>query len=433
MQKRGPKNLFQERASSAGFTLVELLVVIAIIGILIALLLPAVQAAREAGRRTQCGNNLHQIGLALLHYEQAQKCFPPAMITDPAADGKTLFQHGSDPGQTVLYRPNWVILSLGFMELAPLQEMFDPLVFDNRPVDPNGITGPTHSVHLGDPDSLTGANATAKATPIPAMLCPSDTDRNRIPFTGCPGCSEGGFNETDMGPWARGNYAVNGGSAGFAFVPTGFNQDRGVWDAKDPASRAWANTQLRGVMGPNSCTMPITGITDGTSTTFLAGEVRTGVNNQDRRGVWAIGGAGASTVCLYGWGGDDNGPNACDYEADAIWGGGQFGPYADVNDCMHPCTSCNSSRATFRSVHPNGLNAVMADASVHFIANSIETGGPGAGWPATRNRNVLAGYTPAVRPIYNPVADVGFTALPLWDKLILSADGLRVETEAFGL
>jgi prepilin-type N-terminal cleavage/methylation domain-containing protein len=82
-----------------GFTLVELLVVIAIIGVLVALLLPAVQAAREASRRTQCANQIRQVGLATLNYESAQKHFPSSVgpgpfgylaVTLPYFEGKNL-------------------------------------------------------------------------------------------------------------------------------------------------------------------------------------------------------------------------------------------------------------------------------------------------------------------------------------------------------
>src|SRR5512147_32399 len=81
------KPLPLHRNSRLGFTLVELLVVIAIIGSLVALLLPAVQFARESARRTQCSNNLHQQGIAILNFHDTQKYFPPAYECDPFATG----------------------------------------------------------------------------------------------------------------------------------------------------------------------------------------------------------------------------------------------------------------------------------------------------------------------------------------------------------
>src|SRR5690349_8211986 len=87
----------QCRVQRDAFTLVELLVVIAIIGILVALLLPAIQAAREAARRSQCTNNLRQLGIAALNYESAKKEFPYGRRSGTDSQGKTVTQWGHIP------------------------------------------------------------------------------------------------------------------------------------------------------------------------------------------------------------------------------------------------------------------------------------------------------------------------------------------------
>lgn len=103
-----------------GFTLIELLVVIAIIGVLVAILLPAVQQARAAARRTQCQNNLKQIGLALHQFHDANGAFPPARLV---LDGiRTLSENGTTSG---VDEPSWLIHILPHLEQSAVFSSWD--------------------------------------------------------------------------------------------------------------------------------------------------------------------------------------------------------------------------------------------------------------------------------------------------------------------
>ncbi len=131
-----------------GFTLVELLVVIAIIGVLVALLLPAVQAAREAARRTSCNNNLKNIGIALHDYHDTKKVFPPGWIIHKNASGKDISKH---PGW------GWTVQLLPFVEEESL--------FNSLRVNEQDL-----KQAIADP-----ATRKLTTTILPIYRCPSDT------------------------------------------------------------------------------------------------------------------------------------------------------------------------------------------------------------------------------------------------------------------
>ena len=149
-----------------GLTLVELLVVIAIIGILVALLLPAVQAAREAARRIQCQNHLKNLTLALVNYENAKKALPPANKA-PLVSGERISREETNPTLS------WIVEILPYIDEDPLSQQFDLKKTANN--------------------QSTTTRPEEKQPPI--LLCPSDSARDR-------------FYVAEGRRFAKGNYAV---------------------------------------------------------------------------------------------------------------------------------------------------------------------------------------------------------------------------------
>lgn len=340
------------RRSARAFTLVELLVVIAIIGVLVALLLPAVQAAREAARRTQCLNNMKNLGLALHNFHDSFGYFPPAIEYSRdsiLANGVT-----TNPD----FGPNWVIKILPFLEQ---QNLYDSFTFD----DSNG------PVFISD-----ARNREARGTQLETMLCPSD------PFTAEPFGEEG----TAVGDnWARGNVGANSSLLYQRLENSSISPYPNVDFAGGIAGDMWQRAEEtsfsrgfvpRGIMGLN-LTLSMRQITDGTSQTVMLAEIRAGVNEQDRRGVWAMGSAGASSI----WGhsiGDATGPNSCNPFADNIPNAGRIesvsGEGLLQQECMTSGSADDSLQVVPRSLHPGGIHVCMADASAHFISDDIDVG-----------------------------------------------------------
>jgi prepilin-type N-terminal cleavage/methylation domain-containing protein/prepilin-type processing-associated H-X9-DG protein len=329
-----------------GFTLVELLVVITIIGILMSLLLPAVQSARESARKVQCSNNIRNLGLALNTYHTSFKIFPPSSVW--RVSGKlNLSNDTANPNPNLA--ENWVILILPQLEQQNLRNAFN----FSQPISSN----------TANPDGTN--NATARATQLSFMLCPTDTFNQKA-------CDVSAQNMGDN--WARGNYAANA-SLGYL----GGGPVNGAGTGTSPNTGGWSDHWLQGVMGANA-SLRIDDIHDGASNTILVGEIRAGVTPLDTRGVWAMSGACPSALWAHGYRVDASGPNSNIAGADDIRNcsavesavGGATKLIQMGMSCYDPGESDWQQYA--RSLHTSGVNVCFADASVRFISDFIETG-----------------------------------------------------------
>ena len=293
------------------FTLVELLVVIAIIGILIALLLPAVQAAREAARRMSCSNNLKQIALAVHNYQAATRSFPPGNIIKQAGvcTGGTSFE--SDDGTC------WSISILPYLEQEAL--------FDNYDFG---------SYNESEPNQL------VRETSVPAYVCPSDHAAGKLAVPARGPAAEYLGNV----PYMPGSYrGVSGRSDGYRYL------DSGEITTYPDAWRGPIHTV--GVYGFS--TESVDTITDGTTNTLLVGESTT-KTNRGFRTFWAY------SYSFYTM-------SAATTDQPRIF-------HADYDRCLDeggdgrekPC------QRGWGSFHSGGVNFALCDGSVRFLSDTID-------------------------------------------------------------
>jgi prepilin-type N-terminal cleavage/methylation domain-containing protein len=310
------RNRFSRRA---GFTLVELLVVIAIIGILIGMLLPAVQQVREAARRTQCANNARQLALACLNYESAHMHFPPGLNCPKGGekDGRFFDSNEYQDGRPFPNAPHnnkfgsWLVWIMPFIEANNAYQRLD--------LNFREFGDPSFPESVGE--NVLGANSVG-ATIIPSYLCPSDFSADVINYR-----DEGEFF------FAPNSYFGVAGKQSW-FIAGGVSGD--------------------GILTANS-SVTFGNISDGSSNTLLVGE-RYSFDAEwpsftTRRG-WAWSSALSLQDCISGV------LEPINYQLPV--GVGPSPSFALTDKKLN----------SFSSGHPGGANFSAADGSTHFLTNT---------------------------------------------------------------
>jgi prepilin-type N-terminal cleavage/methylation domain-containing protein/prepilin-type processing-associated H-X9-DG protein len=329
----------QKQRQSRGFTLVELLVVIAIIGILVALLLPAIQSAREAARRMQCSNNLKQVGSAAQMHISTNNVLPTG--------GWSCMWIGNPDWGTGRHQPGgWIFNLLPFMEQKQTYMV------------QSGLTGAARA----------NAAVTMIRTCISYMNCPTRRASQLMPLDTTSALTHFYIDDTNQTPeaaagqfiGARSDYAANGGSVywdpnsgsnsiGTAYVISGVRTTSQIM-AKGTFGWTADYHNITGVIFCGSVIRPID-VRDGTAHTIMVGE------KYINRDAYLTG--------------TDSGDNECMYIGDnpdiTRWTGTDATPLMPTHD-----RAGYSNFQLFGSAHPSSVNFVMCDGSVHSIAYAID-------------------------------------------------------------
>ncbi len=307
-----------------GFTLIELLVVIAIIAILVALLLPAVQQAREAARRTQCKNNLKQLGIAMHNYHDVFNRFPMG-FSDPVVGNSERISGGWA----------WSAYLLPYLEQGNLWQQLD---FRTTPYALTTVGGQAVQ------------NQLLTATPLPVYNCP-----------------------TDARPAAAANNAGSAGS-GAGTALTALTSYQGCLGAFDGAPCNTSGTEVtldsrnNGILVVNG-SVSFRDVTDGTSNVIMIGEVRYIPNVTDVAGNTV----GSSRQYVYGNVTTGGGPQCSNNAYN------NNGAHNHIRSTRHklngPLIGGSTLHRAFHSLHTGGAQFLLADGSVRFLSENVDHSG----------------------------------------------------------